>query len=229
MAANLANEQFFLRLISLGKLKVTKAGRAFNLVSAKEIAKSTSSSGYRKLSWQDPKTKKIRQIQLHRLIWAFFKGVPGDRTLQLNHLDGDKSNCRLRNLELTNNSGNTQHAHDTGLQPSCKGECNSQSKFLDRQVFSIRKRFSKGLYSVEQIAARFDVHELTVVNILSGKTYPHVISGFEEKCRLLLAVPKPRISEKVIARIKRLRLLGNSGYSISELTGLSRTTVMKYW
>jgi len=36
---NLKNEKFFLRLIKDGKLKITKSGRAFNLVTGKELAK----------------------------------------------------------------------------------------------------------------------------------------------------------------------------------------------
>lgn len=178
MSANLRNERFFLRLISAGKLKVTKSGKAFNLVSGKEIAKTSSSKGYRKLSWQDPKTKKIRQIQLHRLVWAFFKGIPEDQELQLNHKDGIKPNCRLSNLELTNNSGNAKHAVDTGLRVDPRGELRPNSKFLDSEVKRLRKYFSQYDLSHHDMAEDLSVHPLTLFSMLRGDTYDHVKSPY---------------------------------------------------
>jgi hypothetical protein len=113
MRANLSNERFFLRLIKAGRLRVTKSGRAFNEDTGKELAKN--SAGYRKLSWLDPDTGKIKQVQLHRIVWAAFKGVPDDPELEINHKDGIKQNCRLSNLELATSQQNNLHAKRTGL------------------------------------------------------------------------------------------------------------------
>ncbi len=186
MSANLKNERFFLRLISTGKLRVTKTGRAFNLLSGKEIAKTPSSKGYRKLSWQDPRTKKIRQIQLHRLVWACFNGLPEDPELQLNHRDGVKSNCRLSNLELTDNSGNVRHALATGLRTEPRGELRPNSKFLDSEVKRLRKYFSEYDLSHHELADSLGVHPLTLFSMLRGDTYGHVESQYTTRCRNLL-------------------------------------------
>lgn len=50
-------------------------------------------------------------VLVHRLMWACANGaIPAG--MQINHLDGDKWNNRLANLELTTPLGNTRHAID---------------------------------------------------------------------------------------------------------------------
>lgn len=51
----------------------------------------------------------------HRLIWTILRG-PIQEGLQINHIDGDKTNNLPSNLELVTPSANTQHAYDMGLK-----------------------------------------------------------------------------------------------------------------
>lgn len=186
MKANLKNEKFFIKLIKQGKLKVTKSGKAINLISCREIAKESFSS-YRKISWKCTKTNKIKQIQLHRLVWSYFKGIPDDENYQINHLDGDKHNCKLSNLELTDNSGNVKHALANGLIIPIKGQQKPNSKFKDKTVAILRKKFATRKINISYITEKYTVSGTTVVSMLTGKTYKHINSGYEEKCRILIA------------------------------------------
>lgn len=69
-----------------------------------------------RISWN----KRKRTVKLARLVAQLF--VPNPQGLpQVNHLDGDKANDRATNLEWETNSGNTQHAYDTGLKPKRYG------------------------------------------------------------------------------------------------------------
>ncbi|AEZ66360.1 HNH endonuclease [Pectobacterium phage phiTE] len=57
---------------------------------------------------------KSKRKRVHRLVAENL--IPNPRGLpQVNHKDGDKSNPCGDNLEWTDNSGNVQHAVDTGL------------------------------------------------------------------------------------------------------------------
>jgi hypothetical protein len=185
MEANLKNEKFFLNLIKKGKLRVTKSGRAFNLVTGRELAK-RKNIGYRSLSWLDTKTNKIKRIQLHRLIWAFFKGTPKDPKLVINHIDGNKQECKLRNLELTCNSVNVCHAISTGLNKPLKGEEKPNSIFSNKEVKRLRKYFSVYDVTHRELASELKVHSLTLFCMLRGDTYKHIESKYTKHCRSLL-------------------------------------------
>lgn len=53
----------------------------------------------------------------HRLVaFTFLEEVPGKNIV--NHIDGDKTNCRVSNLEYVTQKENIQHAVDTGLKNS---------------------------------------------------------------------------------------------------------------
>ena len=56
---------------------------------------------------------------LHRLVAKVFIPNPENKE-QVNHIDGNKINTRASNLEWCSNKENSQHAHDTGLQPNTK-------------------------------------------------------------------------------------------------------------
>jgi len=51
----------------------------------------------------------------HHLVALAFLGNPPRGKLQVNHLDGDRSNNKPTNLEWSNQQDNIQHAWDTGL------------------------------------------------------------------------------------------------------------------
>lgn len=51
---------------------------------------------------------------IHRLVWQYFNG-PIPKGLQINHIDGNKLNNKLSNLELISQEQNLHHAMDMGL------------------------------------------------------------------------------------------------------------------
>lgn len=56
-----------------------------------------------------------KTFTVHRLVAAAFLPTQ-DPTLEVNHIDGDKLNCHITNLEWVTSSGNIQHSYDTGLR-----------------------------------------------------------------------------------------------------------------
>jgi HNH endonuclease/NUMOD1 domain len=72
-------------------------------------------------------TIKGADLRVNRLVaLEFVENEYPDKYNIVNHIDGNKTNNRMENLEWTDSSGNGKHAADTGLIKSCKmviGKC----------------------------------------------------------------------------------------------------------
>lgn len=63
------------------------------------------------------KEGKVTYQRVHRLVAMHF--LCGDKSLQVNHKDGNKSNNCIDNLEYVTPKENVIHAHKTGLHKGC--------------------------------------------------------------------------------------------------------------
>ena len=59
----------------------------------------------------------VKVYRVHRLVMDAFGGKQPSEEYQVNHIDGDKSNNSIDNLEWVTPKENTDHAFDTGLRP----------------------------------------------------------------------------------------------------------------
>lgn len=80
---------------------------------------------------------------LHRLVYSSFVGeIP--EGLQINHIDGDKGNNHISNLEVCTAQENSLHAHRLGLARGRKGDENSMSKVSEQDVLQMYGLFKLG-------------------------------------------------------------------------------------
>tara|TARA_R110000737_G_C14376353_1_gene449735 strand:+ start:168 stop:692 length:525 start_codon:yes stop_codon:yes gene_type:complete len=115
------------------------------------------------------KNGKCKTCKVHRLVSeTFIPNIEGKK--EVNHLDGNKANNILSNLEWCTPSENVQHAYDTGLKVAPKGENNTNSKFNNQDILDIRA--SNDLHRV--IAERYNVTRPTISSIKSRKTWKHI-------------------------------------------------------
>ena len=66
-------------------------------------------------------------VSIHRLLAIHYIPNPENKE-QVNHIDGDKLNNSLDNLEWVTRSENTKHAYDTGLMKKKYGSDNPNWK-----------------------------------------------------------------------------------------------------
>lgn len=113
---------------------------------------------------------KKRTFRVHRLVMMAFNPVENMDELEVNHLDGNKKNNKLENLEWCTASENQKHAFKTGLQKARKGESSNFAKLTEedvKQVFELRKQ---GLLQRE-IAEIVGCTPSNISAILRGKSW----------------------------------------------------------
>ena len=87
--------------------KVSNTGRVINIVTGRELAQRGNGNGFIRIElW---KNKKGRKHYVHRLVADAFIPNP-DCKPEVNHIDGNRSNNRIDNLEWVTSSENTRHA-----------------------------------------------------------------------------------------------------------------------
>ena len=91
---------------------ISNLGRVLTKGGEKTKSTEINMFGYEKVSLQI--NKKAKLISVHRAVYETFKG-PIPPGMQINHIDGNKLNNCIDNLEIVTGSENVQHAWKTGL------------------------------------------------------------------------------------------------------------------
>lgn len=90
-----------------------------------------------------------RTFRVHRLVMMAFNPVKNMNELEVNHIDGNKKNNKLENLEWCTASENQIHAFKTGLNKPRKGEESHLSKLTEDDVKKVFELREKGLLQKE--------------------------------------------------------------------------------
>lgn len=125
------------------------------------------SSGYCRVMLRRDGVTKCAYV--HRLVAISFHGM--QKGLEVNHLDGDKSNNALNNLAWSTPKENVRHSFATGLRVPVRGSRHGRSKLNETQIARIR-RLGRSLPQVE-VAQQFGVSRALVGLILQGKRWAH--------------------------------------------------------
>ena len=103
----------------------------------------------------------------HRLVAIAFIPNP-DNLEQVNHIDGDKTNNRVDNLEWCDNSYNQLHKVRTGLWVPARGnDFHGNRKLTEQEVIEIY--LAQG--TAEFIAMQYGVSRSTVWSIKEGRNW----------------------------------------------------------
>lgn len=89
--------------------------------------------------------------------------------LQVDHIDGNKKNNTLSNLEYVTPKQNIERSFVNGFHPS--GEKCTFSKLSLSQVNKIRNEYKSGKISQSKLAKKFGISQPTICDIMKGRTW----------------------------------------------------------
>lgn len=109
---------------------------------------------------------KCSEYLSHRIICVTFNPIDNPEKYQVNHIDGNKLNNSIDNLEWCTVSENIRHAYRTGLH---KNVCKEYHALEHEQVKNIYKLHSEGL-SFRKIAKEVGCSRTTVARKIKEKS-----------------------------------------------------------
>lgn len=109
---------------------------------------------------------------VHRLVYETFKGdIP--EGYEINHIDGNKSNNHIDNLELVTHQENSIHARNVlDRWSNRQGENSSNNKLTNEDVYKIRELAKS--HTRREIAAMYGLSHVAINHIVNRKTWNHI-------------------------------------------------------
>ena len=135
----------------------------------KYLTPSLTKKGYLRIVLQTSEGKKT--FQVHRLVLETFSPIDNCDKFEVNHIDGNKSNNCLDNLEWCSGSFNIRHSLDTGLKTPAKGTQIASHKLTEQEVLEICELLINSDLSLAQIGERYNVSKHCVFDIKRKKSW----------------------------------------------------------
>lgn len=117
--------------------------------------------GYEKVAYRWKTT--MFYTSVHRLVMLAFKG-PCPKGKEVNHIDGNKSNNKLSNLEYVTKKENARNALDRNAYK--RGQDHYRNKLTRNQAKEIRRGYKQGDKTMAELALIFNCSKATVSRII---------------------------------------------------------------
>ena len=143
----------------------------FRRIPGKVLSPAPHSAGYLGLSLTKAGGKPVSHL-IHRLVAEAF--LPNPKELRcVNHIDANKKNNHVTNLEWCTFTENYRHAAALGLFPDVRGSRKGSAKLQEDEVFVIKKMIQLG-FSNKELAAIFKVSTAPISYIRNNQAWTHV-------------------------------------------------------
>ena len=159
--------------------QISEFGRIFSkrrlvgnkIIFGRELEPQLTSDGYLKVTLSKDGTSK--RFYVHRLVATQF--IDNINNLeQVNHIDGNKLNNNVTNLEWCTKEENQNHAVRTNLMQH--GEDRPSAKLKESDVLEIYKL--KGIMKASDIANKYGVSKNTINCILRGSKWKYLYEQY---------------------------------------------------
>ena len=171
--------------------------------------------------------KQRRSCRAHRIVWIAANGVPPEGMV-IDHINNNKSDNRLCNLQLLTPEDNSHKAHKDGLY-LC-GDESPTSKLTEEERNEIRMLYSTGAYSYTQLAEKYNISKSRIAQLArsvgytiptglrrffdaDGEPSPELVAEFQRTFDTFNAImaeyehkkpPKPKSAKQVAEWLKKI-------------------------
>ena len=114
-------------------------------------------------------------LRVHRLVAETYIENTNNKPF-VNHIDGNKLNNSINNLEWVTSKENMIHASKNNLLTVMKGTDHSSSKLTEEDVMFIRKHYKPRhkTYGARVLAEKYNVHHSTILDVYNNITYTNI-------------------------------------------------------
>lgn len=156
-----------------GRYYVSTSGQVYSKISDRLMTQQVNKCGYRYVHLRGGGVSK--NVNVHRLVAKAFVDNADDKPC-VNHIDGNKENNVVSNLEWCTHSENVNHAIDHDLLKVC-GEYHHKHKLTSDDVLYIRQHYKSHSkeFGAIPLANRFGVDINTIINVVKGHTWNRAV------------------------------------------------------
>lgn len=140
---------------------IYNTGKIFSKNSNKFIKGSSNGKGYLKVTFGE------KSYSIHRLVAEYFIPNPGCKS-QVNHIDGNKKNNHVSNLEWVTPSENMKHAFKNGLNKISKERKEKAKKKIVQIDLKTNKQI-KIFDSADDIEKELGIHHGNIAGVCKGR------------------------------------------------------------
>lgn len=154
-----------------GFYTIDESGNVYSAINNIIRKPSNHRQGYKLIMLFKDGKKKCHLV--HRLVAKTF--IPNsDNKATVNHIDGDKKNNHISNLEWATQTENGNHAIRTGLRIMPVGENHHHSILTVELIEKIKAKYVKGVYGYKCLEKEFGIKWCTIAAVLTERNWKHL-------------------------------------------------------
>ena len=157
---------------------ISNYGRVFSCVTGRICGTSISNAGYECITLRLNDKTSIKSMSIHRLVLRCFIPIPNASEMHVNHINGNKLDNRLINLEWVTQSENMVHCYRNDLE--VHGVDHPWSTLTEEQVHEICRLLELGKCDSDIALIMFnDIHRTCIINcIRHGRSWVKISQNY---------------------------------------------------
>lgn len=157
---------------------ISNTGVIYSTYYNKYIIPHANHAGYLQVSLMTETGRVFRK--LHRLVLICFNPIENYQLYEVNHIDGNKENNCIWNLEWVTAKQNKNHAILTGLSNGLIGENNPKNKISLETAYNIGQLLASRQYTDDEIITITNCPNKEIIrNIANGNTWSYLFTNSE--------------------------------------------------